>query len=78
MKQMVLVADMSWMMPTFRYVRNDTGNLQTLKKSKQSLLSLPYLGFLEKDDETYVATRKLLLSARNPYYAAGKNISGVG
>jgi meiotically up-regulated gene 157 (Mug157) protein len=52
--------------------------LDTEHTSKQSLLSLPYLGFLGKDDETYVATRKLLLSGRNPYFAAGKNISGVG
>lgn len=45
---------------------------------RQSLLSLPYLGFVEKDNPIYVSTRKLLLSPQNPYYAAGKNISGIG
>ena len=44
----------------------------------QSLLSLPYLGFLERDDPAYKATRELLLSGKNPYYAAGRNFSGVG
>lgn len=43
-----------------------------------SLLSLPYLGFLDKDHPTYVATRKLLLSQKNPYYAAGKSFRGIG
>lgn len=42
-----------------------------------SLLSLPYLGFLEVDHPAYVATRQSLLSRQNPYYAAGKNFSGV-
>ena len=44
----------------------------------QSLLSLPYLGFLNKTHPAYVATRKLLLSRKNPYYAAGKNFNGIG
>lgn len=44
----------------------------------QSLLSLPYLGFLPKNDSTYLATRKLLLSNRNPYFAAGKTMRGIG
>ncbi|KAJ3514566.1 hypothetical protein NLJ89_g2306 [Agrocybe chaxingu] len=43
-----------------------------------SLLSLPYLGFLDKHHPAYVATRKLLLSRKNPYYAAGKTFNGVG
>ncbi|KIY49553.1 hypothetical protein FISHEDRAFT_65492 [Fistulina hepatica ATCC 64428] len=43
-----------------------------------SLLSLPYLGFLEMDNPTYVATRKVLLSRYNPYYVAGANFSGIG
>ncbi|PBL02043.1 hypothetical protein ARMGADRAFT_1005480 [Armillaria gallica] len=43
-----------------------------------SLLSLPYLGFLRKDDPAYVATRQLLLSSKNPYFAAGKRFNGIG
>ena len=44
----------------------------------QSLLSLPYLGFLDVDHPAYVKTRKILLSAQNPYYAAGKTFRGIG
>ncbi|KAJ7278384.1 Six-hairpin glycosidase-like protein [Mycena rebaudengoi] len=43
-----------------------------------SLVSLPYLGFLDKKNPTYVATRKRLLSKKNPYYAEGKTFSGFG
>ncbi|KAF8351307.1 Six-hairpin glycosidase-like protein [Amanita rubescens] len=53
-----------------RYVMDDA--------NVPSLLSLPYLGFLEKSNPAYLATRKLLLSRRNPYYAAGKSFNGVG
>jgi meiotically up-regulated gene 157 (Mug157) protein len=44
----------------------------------QSLLSLPYLGFLDMNDRAYVATRKLLLSRANPYFSVGANFSGIG
>jgi meiotically up-regulated gene 157 (Mug157) protein len=53
-----------------RYVMDDA--------NVPSLLSLPYLGYLDKNDSAYVATRKLLLSNRNPYYAAGKTFNGIG
>jgi meiotically up-regulated gene 157 (Mug157) protein len=43
-----------------------------------SLLSLPYLGFLDKHNHAYVKTRKMLMSRKNPYYAAGKTWNGVG
>ncbi|ORY81613.1 DUF1237 domain protein [Protomyces lactucae-debilis] len=44
-----------------------------------SLLSLPILGFLDKEDPIYRATRKMILSRQgNPYYLAGKRLSGIG
>lgn len=43
-----------------------------------SLLSLPYLGFLEKDNWAYKKTKKTILSRQNPYYAQGQNFSGTG
>lgn len=44
-----------------------------------SLLALPFLGFVDKNDEVYANTRKLILSqAGNPYYLKGKGFSGIG
>ncbi|KAI0771853.1 Six-hairpin glycosidase-like protein [Trametes elegans] len=63
----------------FAYEINGFGGRYVMDDANvPSLLSLPYLGFLEKTHPAYVATRKLLLSRKNPYYSAGKNFSGVG
>jgi meiotically up-regulated gene 157 (Mug157) protein len=43
-----------------------------------SLLSLPYLGYLAKDDPTYLATRAYLLSDDNPYFFRGSAGEGIG
>jgi hypothetical protein len=43
-----------------------------------SLLSIPYFGYLGSSDPQYRATRKFVLSARNPYFFSGKYASGVG
>lgn len=44
-----------------------------------SLLSLPYLGFLDQKDETYQNTRKMVLNAdSNPYYLSGSAFHGIG
>lgn len=42
-----------------------------------SLLSLPYLGYCSVDDGVYAATRKLILSDGNPFYAKGKIAAGM-
>ena len=44
----------------------------------QSLLSLPYLGFVDRNNPTYQKTKSAMLSRENPYYAAGKDFDGVG
>ncbi|KAF5363531.1 hypothetical protein D9756_000561 [Leucocoprinus leucothites] len=63
----------------FAYETNGFGGRYVMDDANvPSLLSLPYLGFLEKHNPAYVATRKLLLSAKNPYYAAGAKFRGVG
>ncbi|KAJ1723935.1 hypothetical protein LPJ53_001744 [Coemansia erecta] len=43
-----------------------------------SLLSLPYLGFVPKDDPIYRNTRRLVLSTDNPWFFNGSDISGIG
>jgi len=43
-----------------------------------SLLSLPYLQAVKPDDEIYLATRRFVLSANDPYYCQGKAASGPG
>ncbi len=43
-----------------------------------SLLSMPYIGYCEKDDEIYLNTRRFILSEKNPYYFSGKAAHGIG
>ena len=43
-----------------------------------SLLSLPYLGYCNKENELYLNTRKFVLSKENPYYFVGDSACGVG
>jgi meiotically up-regulated gene 157 (Mug157) protein len=44
-----------------------------------SLLSLPLMGFLDKNDEVYQNTRKMILSQlANPYYLTGDDFEGIG
>jgi meiotically up-regulated gene 157 (Mug157) protein len=43
-----------------------------------SLLAMPYLGTLDRNDELYLRTRNFVLSKSNPYYFSGKMGHGVG
>ncbi|GAB1201236.1 hypothetical protein APSETT444_010625 [Aspergillus pseudonomiae] len=44
-----------------------------------SLLSLPVLGYVDKDDKVYQNTRKMILSKDgNPYYFKGSAFHGIG
>ncbi len=43
-----------------------------------SLLSLPYLGCIDKNDPVYVNTRKFILSEDNPWYYKGTAAEGIG
>ncbi|KAI2789513.1 Meiotically protein [Penicillium oxalicum] len=44
-----------------------------------SLLSLPYLGFLNKNDSTYQNTRRMITEKNgNPYYLEGSDFHGIG
>ena len=43
-----------------------------------SLLGLPYLGCIDKNDPIYQNTRKLVWSTDNPYFFKGKACEGIG
>ena len=43
-----------------------------------SLLSIPYFGYLPKENSLYQKTRAFVLSDRNPYFFRGKYAQGVG
>lgn len=44
-----------------------------------SLLALPLLGFVDKDDAIYQNTRRMILTQRgNPYFLTGDKFSGIG
>lgn len=43
-----------------------------------SLLALPYLGCVDKNDNVYKNTRKLVWSEDNPYFFKGKAAEGIG
>ena len=43
-----------------------------------SLLSLPLLGWCGPEDPLYLATRRVILSSRNPYYYKGAILRGIG
>lgn len=44
-----------------------------------SLLALPYLGFVRREERTYQNTRKMILSKNgNPYFLQGKAFKGIG
>jgi meiotically up-regulated gene 157 (Mug157) protein len=43
-----------------------------------SLLAMPLMGYCEKSDPTYLATRTFVSSKANPYYYEGKLAKGIG
>jgi len=43
-----------------------------------NLLSIPYLGYVSKEDEMYKNTRKFSLSTANPWFNEGKFAKGIG
>jgi hypothetical protein len=43
-----------------------------------SLLSMPYLGTIDRNDPLYLRTRKFVLSDSNPYYFSGISGHGIG
>ncbi len=63
----------------YAYEVNGKGDVRLMDDANSpSLLSAPYLGYTEKDDEIYLNTRKFILSPSNPWYFEGSVAKGVG
>jgi meiotically up-regulated gene 157 (Mug157) protein len=54
------------------------GALRMDDANAPSLLALPYLGGCAPDDPRYLATRRWILSAANPWYFTGAAARGIG
>ncbi|KAG5941637.1 hypothetical protein E4U60_007790 [Claviceps pazoutovae] len=63
----------------FAYETNGLGGQYIMDDANvPSLVSLPYLGFLPRNDSTYQKTKEAMFSRANPYYAVGKAFTGIG
>lgn len=63
----------------FAYEVDGLGNQSIMDDPNvPSLLAAPYLGYCDKQDPIYQATRRTILSKENPYYYEGTYASGCG
>lgn len=63
----------------YAYEVNGFGSYNLMDDSNiPSLLSLPYLGAIKNNDPVYINTRKMVLSADNPFFFRGKAAEGIG
>lgn len=63
----------------YGYETNGFGSYNLMDDANiPSLLSLPYLGALKISDPVYQQTRKYVLSTDNPFFFAGRQLSGTG
>lgn len=63
----------------FAYETNGYGGAYIMDDADvPSLVSFPYLGFLDRSDKTYQKTKEAMFSRANPYYAEGKTFNGIG
>ncbi len=63
----------------YAYETDGMGNYNLMDDANvPSLLSLPWLGWCDKEDPLYQNTRRFILSKRNPFYFQGKWAKGIG
>lgn len=63
----------------FAYEVDGLGNQSIMDDPNvPSLLAAPYLGYCDKEDPIYQATRRTILSKENPYYYEGTYAAGCG
>lgn len=66
--------------PVFAYEVDGYGGIVSMDDANlPSLLSLPDMGFLDKNHPIYLNTRRMIMSkSGNPYYLNGRFFSGIG
>jgi len=65
--------------PVYAYEVDGLGGVNLMDDANvPSLLSLPYLGWCDRDDPTYRRTRELILGPGNPYFHRGAAATGIG
>ncbi|MBO4355980.1 MAG: glycoside hydrolase family 125 protein [Clostridia bacterium] len=65
--------------PIYAYETDGLGNYNLMDDANvPSLLSIPYIGYRDKNDPVYKNTRRFILSKNNPYYYEGKYLCGIG
>ena len=63
----------------YAYETDGLGNHNLMDDANvPSLLAMPYMGYCDRADPTYQATRKFVLSSANPYFYAGSAAKGIG
>ena len=63
----------------YAYEVNGFGSFNLMDDANvPSLLSLPYLDAVKNTDAVYINTRKMLLSANNPFFFKGRAAEGIG
>lgn len=63
----------------YAYEVDGLGNMLFMDDANSpSLLSAPYIGYADKNDEIYKNTRKFILSNENPWYFEGAAAKGIG
>jgi uncharacterized protein len=62
----------------YAYEVDGLGHAIAMDDANFGLLSAPYFGFVAPNDPVYQATRRFILSERNPQYFTGSVASGIG
>jgi meiotically up-regulated gene 157 (Mug157) protein len=63
----------------YAYETDGFGNYHLMDDANvPSLMSIPYLGYVDAEDKIYQNTRSFVLSSSNPFYYEGKYAKGVG
>lgn len=65
--------------PIYAYETDGFGNYCLMDDAgTPGLISIPYLGYVDKEDPVYQNTRRFALSKENPFYFEGKAAKGIG